>query len=135
MDPQEFPHWRAFINACFALFVLLVIGEVFFPGEFEHYAGGANLAIIELLLSLILLSDIAISFVKTKEAERAAFLKKNAIRIIAVLPWGIFFNALSLLRIEAELPLLSEFMVAERTAVAGRGFRLAVKAKELFGKF
>lgn len=135
MDPQEFPHWRLFINLCFALFVLLVLGEVLFPGELEHYAGPWNLAVLELILSLILLSDIAISFVKTKEGERAAFLKKNAIRIIAVLPWGIFFNALSLLRIEAEIPLISEFMVAERTAIAGRGFRLAVKAKELFGKF
>ncbi|MEM4272170.1 MAG: hypothetical protein QXH30_01140 [Candidatus Bilamarchaeaceae archaeon] len=82
---------------------------------------------MELLLSLILLSDIAISLVKAR--DRGLFFKKNALRILAVLPWGFIFSSLSFLRL-GELPVLSEFAAGE-AAIFTRGARLAAKTKEI----
>jgi RNAse (barnase) inhibitor barstar len=135
MDPQELPHYKVFINACLAVLIILILGEFIYPDYIHHEVGEENLEIIELVLSLILLTDIAISFVKA--ADKKTFLKKNMLRIIAVFPWGFVFRGLALLRIEAELPMLTEFLAAETEAAAagrfaGRGFRLTAKAKELF---
>jgi hypothetical protein len=135
MDPQDLPHWKAFINICLAIFILLIIAEFVFPDFMHHEVGEETIEVAELLLSLILLGDILISLVKA--ADKKAFLKKNALRIIAVFPWGALFRGFALLRIEAELPLLSELFVAETEVaaagrVAGKGLKLTAKAKELF---
>ncbi len=135
MDPQELPYWKVFINACLAILLILIMGEFIYPDYFHHEIGEENLEIIELVFSLILLTDIAVSFVKA--ADKKTFLKKNMLRIIAVFPWGFVFRGLALLRIEAELPILSELFAAETEAaavgrIAGRGFKFTAKAKELF---
>ena len=130
MDPQQHPHWNLFTNAALALLILMIIGDLLLPEMMETYIGRENMEVAELIFSLIILTDITISFVKA--ADKKTFLKKNIVKIIAVFPWGAFFRGLALLRIEAELPMLAELAAAERTAVAGRGFRLFTKAKELF---
>lgn len=135
MDPQDLPHWKAFINACLAVLIILIMGEFIYPDYFHHEIGEEKLEIAELVLSLVLLTDIAISFVKA--SDKKTFLKKNMLRIIAVFPWTALFRGLALLRIEAELPVLTELFAAETEAaavgrIAGRGFKLTAKAKELF---
>ena len=127
MDPQKFEWWSLFINSCLALFILLVLVEMFFYGSIAAAGLEQPLEIFELLLSLALLSDITISLVKAK--DRSAFLKKNAIRIIAVLPWGFMFSSLSFLKLN-ELPIFSELAVGE-AAILTRGARLAAKTKEI----
>ena len=127
MDPQKFDWWSLFINSCLALFILLVLVEMFFYGSIAAAGLERPLEIFELLLSLALLSDITISLVKAK--DRSAFLKKNAIRIIAVLPWGFMFSSLSFLKLN-ELPIFSELAVGE-AAILTRGARLAAKTKEI----
>lgn len=130
MDPQKFKWWSTFTNACLALLILLVLLEIFLYSEIYSMGLEGALETIELVLSLVLLSDITISLVKAK--DRVEFLKKNAIRIIAVLPWGFIFSSLSFLRLN-ELPLLSE-MAAGEAAILGRGARLAAKTKEIVEK-
>jgi hypothetical protein len=135
MDPQDFPHWKTFINLCLAALILLILGDFFAPDYLHHEIGEEALEAAELVLSLILLTDITISFVKA--ADKKAFLRKNMLKIIAVFPWGALFRGLALLRIEAELPILSELLLAETEAaavgkVATKGFKLTAKAKELF---
>ena len=137
MDPQNFPHWRNFVNVCLALLVIMIFGEFIAPELMEHEIGQGNLAVMELVLSLIVLMDIAISFVKT--SDKKTFLKKNIFKIIAVFPWGVAFRGLALLRVEAELPFLAQIFAVESEAVAaervaggaGRSFRLITKLKEL----
>jgi hypothetical protein len=140
VDPQTFPHWRAFINLCLALLISLILLEFIFPEALGHYVGAENLEVIELLLSLVILTDLAISFVKAE--DKKTFLKKNFIKIIAVFPWGVAFRGLALLRIEAQFPFLAEFlaiesegMVAQKVASgAGKGIRLFTKITELLDR-
>lgn len=127
MDPQKFKWWSAFINFCLVFFILLVLVEIFFYESIAAAGLEHPLEMAELLLSLVLLSDITISLVKAK--DRSAFLKKNAIRIIAVLPWGFLFSSLSFLKLN-ELPIISEFAAGE-AAILSRGARLAAKTKEI----
>lgn len=137
MDPQEFKHWRLFINLSLVLLIVLILSEVFIPETIEAELEMDNLLTLELILSLIILFDIAISFVKA--TDKIAFLKKNFIKIIAVFPWGFTFRAFALLRIEAEIPILAEALAVETEAVAaervaggaGRGFRIFAKLREL----
>jgi hypothetical protein len=135
MDPQDLPHWKTLMNLCLAALILLILGEFIAPDYMHHEIGEETLEVVELVLSLILLTDIAISFVKA--SDKKTFLKKNILKIIAVFPWGAALRGLALLRIEAELPVLSELLVAETEVaavgrVAGKGFKLTTKAKELF---
>lgn len=140
MDPQNFPHWRPFINICLALLILLILLEFIFPEPLEQNLGAENLEVFELLLSLVILTDLAISFVKAE--DKKTFLKKNFIKIIAVFPWGFAFRGLALLRIEAELPFLAEFLAIESEGLAaqkvasgaGKGFRLFTKITELLDR-
>lgn len=137
MDPQNFAHWRTFINLCLALLIVMIFGEFLIPEFMEHEIGIDNLAIMELVLSLLVLMDLSISFVKS--ADKVTFLKKNAIKIIAVFPWGVAFRGLALLRIEAEIPYLAQIFAVESEAIAaqkiaggaGKSFRLITKVKEL----
>ncbi|MFP3950033.1 MAG: hypothetical protein ACLFUZ_02995 [Candidatus Micrarchaeia archaeon] len=130
MDPQQHPHWNLLTNTVLALLILMILGDLVFPELLEEHIGKENMEVSELVFSLIILTDITISFVKA--TDKKTFLKKNIIKIIAVFPWGAVFRGLAILRVEAELPMLAELAAAERTAVAGRGFRLVTKAKELF---
>ena len=127
MDPQKFEWWSLFINSCLVFFILLVLVEMFFYESIAAAGLEQPLEIFELLLSLALLSDITISLVKAK--DRALFLRKNFIRIIAVLPWGFMFSSLSFLKLN-ELPIISELAAGE-AAILTRGARLAAKTKEI----
>ncbi len=130
MDPQESKHWKLFINLCLILLILLVLGDFLIPEFMEYELGRELIEIVELFLSLILLMDISISFVKAK--DRKTFLKKNFIRIIAVFPWGFVFKGFALLRLEAEIPIISEFFLVQSKGLAaqkvvggaGKSFRL-----------
>lgn len=127
MDPQKFRHWSLFINSCLGLLILLVLAEMAFYNSIASMGLEGAMEMAELLLSLVLLTDITISLVKAK--NRALFLRKNFIRIIAVLPWGVIFRSLSVLRL-GELPIFSELAAGE-AAVLSRGARLAAKTKEI----
>ena len=137
MDPQNYAHWRTFINVCLALLIIMIFGEFLIPEVMEHEIGIDNLAVMELVLSLLVLLDLSISFVKS--TDKVTFLKKNALKIIAIFPWGIAFRGLALLRIEAEIPYLAQIFAVESEALAahkmaggaGKSFRLITKIKEL----
>ena len=137
MDPQNYAHWRTFINVCLALLIIMIFGEFLIPEIMEHEIGIDNLAVMELVLSLLVLLDLSISFVKS--TDKVTFLKKNALKIIAIFPWGIAFRGLALLRIEAEIPYLAQIFAVESEALAahnmaggaGKSFRLITKIKEL----
>ena len=116
----------------------MIFGEFLIPEIMEHEIGIDNLAVMELVLSLLVLLDLSISFVKS--TDKVTFLKKNALKIIAIFPWGVAFRGLALLRIEAEIPYLAQIFAVESEAVAahkvaggaGKSFRLITKVKELF---
>ncbi len=127
MDPQKFKWWSLFINSCLALLIISVLAEIVFYDSIASMGLEGAMEIGELLLSLVLLTDLTISLVKAK--DRGAFLRKNAIMIIAVLPWGFIFRALSFLRL-GELPIFSELAAGE-AAILSRGARLAAKTKEM----
>ncbi len=137
MDPQNSIYWRVFINLCLGLLILMIFGDILIPEIMEHEIGLDTLAILELVLSLLVLLDITISFVKA--TDKAAFLKKNIFKILAVFPWGFAFRGLALLRIEAEIPFLAQIFAVESEAIAasklftgaGKSFRLITKLKEL----
>jgi len=137
VDPQNYAHWRTFINVCLALLIIMIFGEFLIPEIMEHEIGIDNLAVMELVLSLLVLLDLSISFVKS--TDKVTFLKKNALKIIAIFPWGIAFRGLALLRIEAEIPYLAQIFAVESEALAahkmaggaGKSFRLITKIKEL----
>jgi len=137
VDPQNYAHWRTFINVCLALLIIMIFGEFLIPEVMEHEIGIDNLAVMELVLSLLVLLDLSISFVKS--TDKVTFLKKNALKIIAIFPWGIAFRGLALLRIEAEIPYLAQIFAVESEALAahkmaggaGKSFRLITKIKEL----
>lgn len=138
MDPQESRLWKLFVNMCLAVLILMVLGDLVAEEYMDEEIGRDAIEIVELFLSLILLTDISISFIKAR--DRKAFLKKNFIKIIAVFPWGALFRGLALLRIETEIPMIGEALVLESEALAaqrvaggaGKGFRLFAKLKELF---
>gem|GEM_PF-6054821 len=115
----------------------MIFGEFLIPELMEHEIGIDNLAISELILSLLVLLDMSISFVKA--TDKKTFIKKNIFKTIAIFPWGVAFRGLALLRIEAEIPYLAQLFAVESEAIAaervaggaGRGFRLITKIKEL----
>jgi hypothetical protein len=79
------------------------------------------------------MADIYFSFLKS--TDRKAFLKKNALKILVILPWGTIFRALSFIRLDglvAEIPVLADLFAMEKAgSAASKTILIAEKSKRL----
>lgn len=111
--------------------ITAILIEFFFMDIFSAHVSVQSLEYFTLISTFILLTDIYLSFLKS--ADKKEFLKKNALKILILLPWGTFFRALSFLGLEravAEMPFFAEFFAAGKLgAGAGKATMIAEKSK------
>ncbi|MEW5996523.1 MAG: hypothetical protein AB1657_02930 [Candidatus Micrarchaeota archaeon] len=132
MDFQGTRMWRLAVAASLAFLVLAVLAELLFMDWLAQHVSVQAIEYLTLFFTFILMCDIYLSFLKA--ADKKAFLKKNALKILILLPWGTIFRALSFLRLEgmfAEVPILADLLAAEKPGAAGKTVLIAEKTKRL----
>ncbi len=133
MDFQETRAWRLFIVFTVLCLLALILVEWFFMEALSPYFTIEMLEFLTLIFTFVLMLDIYVSFLKAKDKKK--FLKNNMLKILIILPWGTFFRALSVLRLErafAEVPLIADILAMEKLgAAASSGAYIAKKAKRI----
>lgn len=133
MDIQKTRPWRALVFISLAGLIALVLAELFFLDIAIQYLTKVQIEYLSLSFTAVLLVDVYLSFLKA--SDKVAFLKKNALKILVLLPWGTFFRAFSFLKLEgvfAEVPLLSDLFAMEKAgAVVGKTAIIAEKASKI----
>ena len=113
--------------------IAAIVVELFFMDLLSVYVSVQSLEYFTLIATFILMTDIYFSFLKS--TNRKEFLKKNALKILILLPWGTIFRALSFLKMEqffAEIPILSDLFAMEKvSAAAGKTVIIAEKTKRI----
>ena len=113
--------------------IAAILVELFFMDLLSVYISVQSLEYFTLIATFILMTDIYFSFLKS--TNRKEFLKKNALKILILLPWGTIFRALSFLKLEqffAEIPILADLFAMEKVgSSAGKTIMIAEKTKRL----
>ncbi len=132
MDFQKTRPWRALVFLSLLGLVALVFAELFFLDIAIQYLSMEQMEYLMLFCTIVLLLDLYISFLNA--SDKVAFLKKNALKILVLLPWGMFFRAFSFIRLEgvfAQIPLLSDLFAMEKMgSAAGKTAMIAEKASK-----
>jgi hypothetical protein len=132
MDVQKTRPWRALVFISLVGLVTLVLAELFFLDAAIQYFTKVQLEYLSLAFTAVLLLDVYLSFLKA--SDKVAFLKKNSLKILVLLPWGTIFRALSFLKLEsafAEVPLLSDLFAMEKASAVGKTAMIAEKARKV----
>jgi len=133
MDFQGTKAWRALVAASIVLLLAVLLAEFFFKEWISRYIPVQAMDYATLACTFVLMADIYASLLKSP--DKKAFLKKNALKMLVLLPWGTIFRALTFLKFEqfaAEIPLLADLFAMEKAGkVAGRAVLIAEKAKRL----
>jgi hypothetical protein len=133
MDFQGTKAWRVLVSVSLVFLIFIVIAEFFLMDWLSSYISVQNLEQFTLVFTFVLMADIYISFLKS--TDKKAFLKKNALKILIILPWGTIFRALSFIRLEgmfAEIPVLADLFAMEKAgAAASKTILIAEKTKRL----
>jgi len=133
MDLQGTGAWKFLVTASIVLLVAVIIADLFLMDWFSAYIATQQLEYLTLVFTFVLIADIYMSFVKAD--DKKAFLKKNALKILILLPWGTFFRVLSFLRLEgtvAEIPLFADLFVVQKAgSAAEKTIMIAEKAKRV----
>ncbi len=133
MDFQGTRAWRIAVSISIAFLIAIVVAELFLMDWISAYVSVQRLEYFTLAFTFVLMTDIYFSFLRS--TDKKAFLKKNALKILILLPWGTIFRALSFIRLEglaAEIPILSDLFAMEKAgAAAGKAVMIAEKAKRL----
>lgn len=133
MDVQGSEAWRILVSISLVFLIFLLIAEFFMMDWLSAYISVQNLEQFTLVFTFVLIADIYFSFLKS--TDKKAFLKKNALKILIILPWGTIFRALSFIRLEglvAEIPILADLFAMERAgAAASKTILIAEKTKRL----
>jgi len=133
MDFQGTKAWRVLVAASIVLLLALIIIEFFFMDWFSAYVSVHTIEYVTLACTFLLMADIYLSFLKS--SDKKAFLKKNAFKILILLPWGTIFRALSFLKFEqfaAKVPILADIFAVENLgSAAEKTVLIAEKTKRL----
>lgn len=133
MDFQGTRLWRIVVSISLVCLIAAILVELFFMDLLSVYISVQHLEYFTLIATFILMTDIYFSFLKS--TNRKEFLKKNALKILILLPWGTIFRALSFLKLEqfvAEVPILADLFAMEKVgASAGKTILIAEKTKRL----
>jgi hypothetical protein len=133
MDMQKTRIWRALVFISLVGLVVIVLAELFFLDVAIHYLTKVQIEYLSLAFTAVLLLDVYLSFLKA--SDKVAFLKKNSLKILVLLPWGTIFRAFSVLKLEgvfAEVPLLSDLFAMEKAgAAASKTVMIAEKARKI----
>lgn len=133
MDVQGSKAWRVLVSLSLVFLIFAVIIELFMIDWLSSYLSVQNLEQFTLLFTFVLMADIYFSFLKS--TDKKAFLKKNALKILVILPWGTIFRALSFIRLEgmfAEIPILADLFAMEKAgSAASKTILIAEKTKRL----
>ncbi|MCX6768855.1 MAG: hypothetical protein NTY83_03405 [Candidatus Micrarchaeota archaeon] len=133
MDFQGTKAWRVLVSLSLVFLIFLVIAEFFLMDWLSSCISVQNLEQFTLVFTFVLMADIYFSFLKS--TDKKAFLKKNALKILIILPWGTIFRALSFIRLEgmaAEIPILADLFAMEKAgAAASKTILIAEKTKRL----
>ncbi|NYZ61019.1 hypothetical protein H0O01_04975 [Candidatus Micrarchaeota archaeon] len=133
MDFQGTKAWRVLVSISLVFLIFIVIAEFFLMDWLSPYISVQNLEQFTLIFTFVLMADIYFSFLKS--TDKKAFLKKNALKILIILPWGTIFRALSFIRLEgmvAEIPILADLFAMEKAgAAASKTILIAEKTKRL----
>jgi len=133
MDFQGTKAWRVLVSVSLVFLIFIVIAEFFLMDWLSSYISVQNLEQFTLVFTFVLMADIYVSFLKS--TDKKAFLKKNALKILIILPWGTIFRALSFIRLEgmfAEIPVLADLFAMEKAgAAASKTILIAEKTKRL----
>ena len=133
MDFQGSKAWRVLVSLSLVFLIFAVIIELFMMEWVSAYVSVQNLEQFTLLFTFVLMADIYFSFLKS--TDKKVFLKKNALKILIILPWGTIFRALSFIRLEgmfAKIPILADLFAMEKAgAAASKTILIAEKAKRL----
>ena len=133
MDFQGTRAWRVLVSLSLVFLIFAVIVELFLMEWLSSYISVQNLEQFTLIFTFVLMADIYFSFLKS--TDKKAFLKKNALKILIILPWGTIFRALSFIRVDglvAEIPILADLFAMEKAgAAASKTILIAEKTKRL----
>lgn len=133
MDMQKTRLWRALVFISLVGLVILVLAELFFLDIAAQYLTKVQMEYFLLAFTAVLLLDVYLSFLNA--SDKVAFLKKNSLKILVLLPWGTIFRAFSVLKLEgvfAEVPLLSDLFAMEKVdAAASKTVMIAEKARKI----
>ncbi|MDD2655537.1 MAG: hypothetical protein PHQ80_02610 [Candidatus ainarchaeum sp.] len=132
MDMQKTRPWRALVFISLVGLVAIVFAELFFLDIAVQYLTKVQMEYLSLAFTMMLLLDIYISFLKA--SDKVAFLKKNSLKILVLLPWGTIFRALSFLKLEsafAEIPLISDLFAMEKAGAVAKTVMIAEKARKI----
>ncbi|MFA5412595.1 MAG: hypothetical protein WC350_04590 [Candidatus Micrarchaeia archaeon] len=132
MDMQKTRPWRALVFISLVGLVALVLAELFFLDIAVQYLTKVQMEYFSLAFTAVLLVDVYLSFLKA--SDKVAFLKKNSLKILVLLPWGSIFRAFSFLKLEgvfAEIPLLSDLFAMEKTGAVAKTAMIAEKARKI----
>jgi hypothetical protein len=133
MDFQGTKAWRILVSVSLVFLIFAVITELFMMDWLSSYISVQNLEQFTLVFTFVLMADIYFSFLKS--TDRKAFLKKNALKILVILPWGTIFRALSFIRLDglvAEIPVLADLFAMEKAgSAASKTILIAEKSKRL----
>ena len=133
MDFQCTKPWRIMVSISLICLIAAIVVELFFMDLLSVYVSVQSLEYFTLIATFILMTDIYFSFLKS--TNKKEFLKKNALKILIILPWGTIFRALSILKLEqffAEIPILADLFAMEKVgSSAGKTIMIAEKTKRL----
>lgn len=133
MNFQGTKAWRVLVAASITLLLAAIAMEFFFMDWFSAYVSVQTIEYVTLACTFLLITDIYLSFLKS--SDKKAFLRKNALRILILLPWGTIFRALSFLKFEqfaARIPVLADLFAMEKAgSAAGKTILIAEKTKRL----
>lgn len=135
IPPHHTELWRKATVYSLGILVAVMLAEVFFSSVLDKYIPSLMLEIFEIVLSSFLLLDVLLWFIEAR--NKYNFVKRNWLKIAAVLPFAIFFRGLRFLEIETLLPVLiqSEAALGFTTALENvfrfeKGVRFVAKFAE-----
>lgn len=131
------PEWRRATHHALYLLIAITLIGIFAHSWIEAVSIAILVEAIEVLLTGFLVLDILLWFIEAR--NKYCFIKRNWIKIAAVLPFAFAFRGLRLLQIEALAPFLvqaewaSGISILERMAVFEKFGRLVMKIVEIRG--
>lgn len=121
--------WRFIINLVILALILLMLSQVFIYDELVKSVSPEKLELGETILSMFIIFDLLL--VIRYVPDKVAFLKKNWIKAVLVLPNWIVVKPFNLIGIDSLIPnVLSQSGITQ----AGRSINIFDSARDLLDK-
>ncbi|MFH2106621.1 MAG: hypothetical protein ABII22_05125 [Candidatus Micrarchaeota archaeon] len=95
--------WKLGVRLALAILIVSALLEIFLHEQMEGYV--RVIFVTELGATVILLTDVILGYQEARNKYK--YMKKNWIKIVAAIPFAVFFRGASLMRIQYALPGLS----------------------------